>query len=368
MEMITDFLHILASFFVVLSVIVFIHEYGHYIIARWCGVKIEAFSIGFGKELLGFVDKHGTRWKFSLLPLGGYVKMYGDVGAASTPDNAGLEKMTEAEKAVSFHFKPLWKKALIVAGGPLFNFLTTIAVLTWFAFSNGITSTEPVIGEVVPDSAALEAGLLAGDRILQINEEEIAVFHDIPATIMTNLGTEIILKIERNGETLTLPVTPKIQQMTDQFGNEYDQPLIGIRSQQLTFTDVGLFQALTHAVKRTYQICVATLEVIGQLITGQRGPEELKGPIGIAKLSGQAADAGTTSVLWLIALLSANLGLVNLLPIPMLDGGHLMFYSIEALQGRPLAQRIQEYAYKVGLVLIVSLMAFTIINDIVNLG
>ena len=364
MEFIGDSVHMLLSFVLVLSIIVFIHEYGHYIVAKLCGVKIEAFSIGFGKEIFGFNDPSGTRWKFSWLPLGGYVKMFGDSGEASTPDNDGLAKMSAEERAVSFHYKPLWKKSLIVAAGPVFNFLTCIAVLTYFTFSNGITSTEPVVGGVIEASAAQEAGLREGDRIISVNDEFVEVFHDIPAQIMTNLGTEITLKIKRNDELMSLNLTPKIEEMTDQFGNKYEQPLIGIKSQKLTFEDVGLSQAVVHAVKRTYQICGATLQVIGQLVTGQRGPEQLKGPIGIAKISAQATEAGTTSVLWLIALLSANLGLVNLLPIPMLDGGHLMFYTIEALQGKPLAVKVQEYAFKVGMVLVLSLMAFTIVNDI----
>ena len=367
MEFIFNLGHTLLSFIFILSVIVFIHEFGHYIIARWCGVKVETFSIGFGKEIFGFNDKSGTRWKFSMLPLGGYVKMFGDMGAASTPDNDALNKMSKADKEISFHFKPLWKKALIVAGGPLFNFLTTIAVFTWFAFSNGIVSTEPLIGEVIKDSAAQEAGLIAGDRFISINGSEVEVFHDIPMLIATNLGTEIIVKIKRNEEIIELPITPRITKSKDNFGNEIEQPLIGIRSQKLTFKDVTISQALTYSVRRTWEISMATLEVIGQLITGKRDTDQLKGPIGIAQMSGQATDAGMNSVLWFIALLSANLGLVNLLPIPMLDGGHLLFYAVEAAQGRPLAQKVQMVAYKVGLILLLTLMSFTIVNDIANL-
>ncbi|MDG1287799.1 MAG: RIP metalloprotease RseP [Rickettsiales bacterium] len=367
MEAIGDLTHTILSFVFVLSVIVFIHEFGHYIIARWCGVKIEVFSIGFGKEIFGFNDKAGTRWKFSLLPLGGYVKMFGDQGAASTPDGKALKKMTKKQKAVSFHFKPLWKKALIVAGGPLFNFLTTIAVFTWFAFNNGITSTEPFIGEVIKESAAQEAGLRKGDRFLSINGEKIEVFHDIPMQIMTNLGTKINAEIQRGEKTLTFSIIPRVIKTTDAFGNEVEQPLIGIRSQKITFKDVGVVQAVKHSVTRTWDICGATLQVLGQLITGQRGTEQLKGPIGIAQMSGQATDAGVSTVLWFIALLSANLGLVNLLPIPMLDGGHLLYYTVEAANGKPMAQKFQEYGYKLGLVTLVSLMAFTIVNDIVQL-
>lgn len=367
MEALGSLGHTFLSFIFILSVIVFLHEFGHYIIARFCGVRIETFSIGFGRELFGFNDSHGTRWKFSLLPLGGYVKMYGDMGAASTPDDSALARMSEEERTVSFHFKPLWKKSLIVAGGPLFNFLTTIIIFTWFAFSNGITSTEPVVGEVIENSAAQEAGILAGDRVVSVNGQPVKVFHDIPAQIITNLGTEIILQIEREGKTFTLPITPRIVKTTDTFGNEVEQPLIGIRSQQLTFKDVGLGQALIYSVQRTWEITTTTLQVLGQLITGQRGTDQLKGPIGIAQMSGQATDSGSTYVLWFIALLSANLGLVNLLPVPMLDGGHLLYYLIEAVQGKPMAQKFQQFGYRVGMALLLCLMAFSIINDIVNL-
>lgn len=368
LETLASFGHTLLSFILILSIIVFIHEFGHYIIARLCGVKIETFSIGFGREIFGWTDRAQTRWKFSLLPLGGYVKMYGDQTPASTPDNDKLEKMSEQEKQVSFYYKPLWKKSLIVFGGPLFNFLTTIAIFTYFVFTNGITSTEPVVGEVLPDSAALEAGLQAGDRITAVNDDPVEIFHDIPMAIVTNLGTEITIHIQREGEVRQVQLTPRIVEDVDAFGNTVEKPLIGIRSQELSYRDVGFFGAVEEAVKRTWHMCVSTLEVIGQLITVQRGPEQLKGPIGIAQMSGQAADAGTQSVLWFIALLSANLGLINLLPIPMLDGGHLLFYAIEAGRGgRPLAQKIQEFSFRIGFAMLATLMAFTIINDLVNL-
>jgi regulator of sigma E protease len=368
MDWILNLSHTLLSFIVILSVIVFIHEFGHYFIARLCGVKIESFSIGFGKEFFGFTDRAGTRWKFSLLPLGGYVKMFGDSSAASTPDGNKLEKMSSEEKAVSFHYKKLWQKSLIVAGGPLFNFLTTIIVFTWFAFSNGIISTAPVIGEVIEDSAAQEAGLQIGDRIMEVNDSSVEVFHDIPVQIITNLGTEITIKLKRDNEIISLPITPKIIKTTDNFGNEVEQPLIGIRSQKLTFQDVGVTEALSHALKRTWEITTATLKVLGQLISGQRDTSQLKGPIGIAQMSGQAADAGTDNVLWFIALLSANLGLINLLPIPMLDGGHLLYYAVEASRGgKPMAEKVQQFGYRLGGALLITLMAFTIINDIVNL-
>lgn len=359
--------HTLLSFVIILSVIVFIHEFGHYIIARLCGVKIVSFSIGFGKELFGFNDRQGTRWKFSMLPFGGYVKMFGDQDPASVPDNEALAAMSEGDKSQSFYFKPLWQKSLIVFGGPLFNFVTAILIFTYFIFNNGITSTQPIVGEVMPESAALESGLIAGDRFVSLDGDAINSFNEIPIKIMTNLGTPMEAEIMRDGKNITLMITPKIIQMTDDFGNEVEIPRLGIKSQELTFRDVGLLGALALAVERTYDMSAMTLKVLGQLITGQRGPEQLQGPIGIAKLSGQAADAGVNNVLWFIALISVNLGLVNLLPIPMLDGGHLLYYGIESVKGAPLSQNTQMIGFKVGFVLLISLMAFTIVNDIVKL-
>lgn len=357
-------LHYAWSFFIVLSIIVFIHEFGHYIIAKWCGVRITAFSIGFGREIIGWNDKSGTRWKISLIPLGGYVKMLGDASAASTPDTELNAHMSEEEKAHSFHYKPLWKKALIVAAGPVFNFILTIVILTGMIMAYGLATTEPVVEKVLPGSAAEEAGLLPGDRILSIDGKEIETFSDIPRMIAINTGTPITLRLERNGEQLTKTLTPHIQENTDAFGNPAKWPVIGIQSSEHVRQDMGFTAALGEAVQRTYVICATSLKAVGQMITGQRDATELKGPLGIAKLSGQATGMDFSTVLWFIAMLSANLGLVNLLPIPLLDGGHLMYYAIEALTGKPLAERIQEYGFRLGFALLAGLMAFTILNDL----
>lgn len=364
MEHLFSFSHTLLSFFAVISIIVFIHEMGHYLAAKACGVKILVFSLGFGKEICGFNDRSGTRWKLSLLPLGGYVKMYGDAGAASNADVDAMDAMDADERRRTFHFKPLWQKAVIVAAGPLANFLLTIGVFTWFIFTVGLSSTEPVVGEVMADSPAMEAGLRPGDRVISVNGSEVRRFTDIPAMIATNLGTPVSLVIARGDEEVSVSLTPRKVEEEDAFGNTVARPLIGIRSQEMRYEEVGLPRALGEAVYRTYAISVSTLEVLGQMIAGKRGPEELKGPVGIAQLSGQAAEKGAHTVLWLIALLSANLGLINLLPVPMLDGGHLAFYAVEAARGRPLAERVQEWSFRAGLALVVTLMAFTIFNDI----
>lgn len=370
MEFLTGGIHYTLSFILILSVIVFVHEFGHYFVAKLCGVKIETFSIGFGKELFGINDRSGTRWKFSLLPFGGYVKMYGDQGAASTPDNDSLDQMSESEKAVSFHYKPLWQKALVVFAGPAANFILTIGIMTWFLYSTGVASTEPIIGEIMEDTPAQEAGLLAGDRIVKVDGKEVKAFGDIPNLIATNLGEPVLLDILRDGEALQLSITPISYEDVDALGNKVTRPLIGFRSQQMTVQDLSFPQAVWRATERTYDLCAISLKFLGQMITGQRSTEELKGPIGIAKLSGQVTQTGDTisettrMILWFIAMLSANLGLINLLPIPMLDGGHLVYYAIEGARGKPMAQKFQEFGFRIGFAIIATLMAFTLYNDV----
>ncbi|MEQ1789601.1 MAG: RIP metalloprotease RseP [Rickettsiales bacterium] len=363
-ESLYSFGHTLAAFIIVLSIIVFIHEYGHYIVAKLCGVKIETFSIGFGKELFGWNDKSGTRWKVSLLPLGGYVKMFGDATAASTPDSNLLTEMTAEERNGAFHYKPLYQKMLVVVAGPAANFLLTIAIFIYFIMSNGLPSIDPVIGKIMPDSAAFEAGLQVGDRVTMIDKKNVYSFNDISYSLSTNLGTPVAIDIVRGEENMTITMTPKMTESDDGLGNKITRPLIGVGSGDIKYEDVGAIRALGESVRRTYMLCESTIRVMGQMITGKRGVEDLKGPVGIAQLSGQAANKGTQTVLWLIAVISANLGLMNLLPVPVLDGGHLVYYSIEALRGRPLAQRIQEYGFRVGFALLIMLMGLTLLNDL----
>ncbi len=369
-ETLQTLFHTLWSFALVISIIVFVHEFGHFIVARLCGVKVEVFSIGFGRELLGRTDRHGTRWKLALWPLGGYVKMYGDAGAASTPDSAALDDMTPEQKKVAFHYKPLWAKALIVAAGPASNFLLAIAVFTYFIFTVGMNSTEPVVGEIMPKTPAAHAGLKAGDRILSIDGKEMRRFSDISETLMINVGKPVEVLVERKEKQFTVSLTPIQFEEKDALGNTQKRPLIGLRSKKLTYENVTLPTAIAAATERTYSMCVTTVKVLGQMITGDRGTQALKGPLGIAKLSGEVTNQGETmsetlkTILWFVALLSVNLGFVNLLPIPMLDGGHLAFYCVEALSGRPLAKKFQEYSYRLGMVLIASLMALSLFNDV----
>lgn len=362
--------HYVWSFALILSVIVFVHEFGHFLAARLCGVKVEVFAIGFGRELIGRTDRHGTRWKLALWPLGGYVKMFGDAGAASTPDTTSLDAMSDAEKRISFHFKPLWQKAIIVAAGPLANFLLAIAVFTYFIFTVGMNSTEPVVGGLIPKTPAVTAGLKPGDRITHIDGKAIRTFNDIPAALITNVGNPVTLEVERGTKHLTLTLTPKLIEEKDALGKTQTRPMIGIKSKKITYQDVGLLTALAAATERTYGMCQTTLTVLGQMITGDRGTKDLKGPLGIAKLSGEVTASGETMnetlrmILWFIALLSVNLGFVNLLPIPMLDGGHIAFYCIEAVRGRPMADKFQEWSFRVGFAIVASLMALSLFNDV----
>jgi regulator of sigma E protease len=245
--------------------------------------------------------------------------------------------------------------------------LLTIAIFTYFIATSGLPSTEPIVGTVMENSPAQEAQLRSGDRILSVNKTPVSRFTDIPYLISTNLGTPVTLLLVRDGKEMTIVLTPREFEDDDGLGNKVKRPLIGIRSAEIHYEDVGLGQALGESVRRTYMISVSTLQVIGQMITGKRSTEELRGPIGIAQLSGQAANKDFHTVLWLIALLSANLGLVNLFPIPVLDGGHLLYYSAEALSGRPLAQKVQEYGFKLGFAIVLTLMAFTVINDVIKL-
>ena len=362
--------HYLWSFALIISIIVFIHEGGHFLVARLCGVKVEVFSIGFGRELIGRTDRHGTRWKIGMWPVGGYVKMFGDAGAASTPDAELLEHLSPEQQRVSFHHQPLWAKSLIVAAGPVANFILAIVVFSYFIFTVGLSSTKPVVGELVPDSPAAAAGLKTGDRITKIDDRTIKTFNDIPDALMTNLGTPIQVHVVRDSKELDFTITPTTIEEKDALGNTQKRPLIGIRSQKITYENVGLLAAVGAATERTYDMCATSLHVLGQIVTGKRSSRDLKGPLGIAKLSGEVTNQGDSMsetarmILWFVALLSVNLGLVNLFPIPMLDGGHLAFYLIEGLRGRPVAERVQEYSFRFGVALIGGLMALSLFNDV----
>jgi regulator of sigma E protease len=353
-------------FLIVLTVLVFVHELGHYLVARRNGVRIEVFSIGFGPEIFGWFDRAGTRWKLSAIPLGGYVKMYGDADASSMPSGA-VKMMTEDEKAVSFHHKRLGQRFAVVAAGPIANFLFAIVLLAGLFMTVGQQFTPPEIGQIEPNSAAERGGLKPGDTILRIDGSAVESFADIQREVYSNPGVPMQLVIQRDGSEATLAVTPQMTEMTDRFGNTYRVGLLGIRRSGVDYVQRGPVSAVSRAAGEIWNLSVGTLKASWQMIIGQRSTDELGGPLRIAQMSGEVAQGGVAALLYFMAVLSVNLGLINLFPIPVLDGGHLLFYVAEALRGKPLGQRAQEYGFRVGLALVLSLMVLVTWNDLVHL-
>ncbi len=354
-------------FLIVLTVLVFVHELGHYLSARRNGVKVQIFSIGFGPELFGWTDRAGTRWKFSLIPIGGYVKMFGDADPSSMPSGS-IEEMTEEEKAVSFFHKRLLQRVEIVAAGPAANFLFAIVVLAVFFMTVGQPFTPADIGVVVPNSAAERAGIQQKDTILAIDGKPIERFEDIQQIVGLNSGEPMQVLVRRDGHDLTLSATPSVIEETDVFGNVHRIGRLGITRKGTEFVRRDPVSALWRAADETWNMAAGTLQALGQMVTGARTTDELGGPIRIAQMSGVVAEGGPNSVIWFMAVLSVNLGLINLFPIPILDGGHLMFYAAEAIRGRPLGQRAQEYGFRVGLALVLTVMVFATWNDLVRIG
>jgi len=437
-------------FILVLSILVFVHEWGHYIVARMCGVKVDVFSIGFGKELFGWNDKNDTRWKVSLIPLGGYVKMFGDTDPASAghtdsvKDGEEVRPFTEEEKSVAFFSKPVWQRALVVFAGPAINFLFAIILLAGMYTINGQPVTQPVASAVVQGGAADKAGIQPHDEILSLNGERTKRFEDIRRIVMVALDTPLEAKIQRGEEVVTLTMTPEKQEITDRFGFTHSRGMIGIispnqglgikqikavngqavesmdeiRGALLSSMDQkgviqmgsgeeadnyiiapfaslnedlknpeskkyealvvshseedfvlkhGLVRSVGAAVDETFRITASTLKALGQMFTGTRSATELGGIIRIGAIAGDMAQAGLLAIITFTALLSINLGLINLFPIPMLDGGHLVFYAVEAIKGKPVPERAQEYAFRFGFVILIGLMLFANLNDLFQL-
>ncbi|MEL7430081.1 MAG: RIP metalloprotease RseP [Pseudomonadota bacterium] len=357
-------------FLLVLTIVVFFHELGHYLVAKWCKVDVEAFSVGFGPELIGFNDRAGTRWKICAVPLGGYVKFAGDANAASVPDHDRLRSMNEEEKAGSFEHKPVSQRAAVVAAGPIANFILAILIFAGSFYFLGRYVTDPVVSEVVAESAAEEAGFVPGDIIRRVDGREVSAFSEIPRLVAPKHGIEMTFQVERDGEPVDLLVTPKLKEQEDRFGNVNRQGVIGIisRSEEanLRFKEYGLGEAVSAAVGETVYIVQRTFQYLGGIITGRESADQLSGPLGIAQVSGQVATLGWAALISLAAVLSVSIGLLNLFPVPMLDGGHLVFYAYEALVGKPVGERAQEISFRIGFVLLISLMLFATHNDIVN--
>ena len=359
---------VIVPFIFVLTVVVFFHELGHFYVARRCGVTVEVFSVGFGRSLASWYDKHGTQWKIGWMPLGGYVKFLGDENAASAPDIEAIEKMDAQTRKTTLVEKPLGQRAAVVAAGPLANFILAIIIFAGLYAVLGQRVTDPVIGAVVADSAAERAGFQPGDLITAIGDTRVETFAEVRRIVTVNADTELMFEIRRDGELLVLPATPDWYLETDRFGNEFRIGRLGVSvgldEANARHVRYNLVTAVWMGVKESYFIVEQTFTVLGRIITGRESAESLGGPIRIAQLSGQAASLGLVALINLTAVLSVSIGLINLFPIPMLDGGHLMFYAYEAVAGKPMPERVQEVGMRIGLSLVLGLFVFVTWNDI----
>ena len=356
-------------FLFVLTVVVFFHELGHFLVARWCGVAVDSFSVGFGRELFGYNDRHGTRWKMCWIPLGGYVKFRGDENAASMPDRD--VELSQAERAGSFHEKPLASRAAIVAAGPIANFILAIVIFAVMFTVVGRPMLSPIVDEVAAESAAAEAGFVAGDLVTSIDGTDIASFSELQRIVSQSADQPLAVVVERGGALVTLNATPRLQEISGAFGNKMRVGVLGIRRAASPdavkvvktdpITSVGL------GVKETWNVITTTMSYLGKVVSGSESADQLGGPIRIAQISGQAASLGFLALINLAAVLSVSIGLINLFPVPMLDGGHLVYYGIEALRGQPLSAESQDLGFRIGMGLVLMLMLFATWNDLVHL-
>ena len=355
-------------FLFVLTVVVFVHEMGHYLVGRWCGIGVRAFSIGFGPELFGFNDRHGTRWKLSAIPLGGYVKFVGDMAVTSEPDPDEMKRLSEEEKRVAFHTQPIWKRAATVVAGPMFNFLLTVVVFAVMFAAYGRFVSEPTVAEVRPDSPAAIAGFMPGDRFVSVDGVAVETFADVQRLVSGRAGDEIVFVMLRDGEEIELRATPALTEQTDALGNVVKIGVIGVVNNEemgqprlITYSPL---QALGEAVDETGHIIARTGQFLQRFVAGREDRCQLGGPVKIADMAGKAAQLGFVWLVQLVALLSVGIGILNLLPIPPLDGGHLVFYGIEAVMRRPVSERVMEGVYRVGLLVVLMFMAFVFWNDL----
>ena len=362
----------LIPFLFVLTVVVFFHELGHFLVARRCGVRVLVFSIGFGPELFGFDDRHGTRWKLSAIPLGGYVKFFGDENAASVPDPVALAAMSEEDRRHSFVHQSVGRRAAIVVAGPAANFVLAVLIFAALFMAFGKPSTSPRVDAVQPGSAAQAAGFQPGDLVLTINGRPIDSFPDMQQIVSTSAGEMLTFEVDRGGVKVELKAVPTLRESKDRFGNVHRIGVLGITRSpspgDTHFQPVGPVTALELGVQRTWFVVERTLSYIGGVISGREAADQLGGPIRIAQVSGQVATEGLSSLFSLTAVLSVSIGLLNLFPVPLLDGGHLLFYGIEAVRGKPLSERAQEVGFRIGLAIVVMLMIFATYNDLLHLA
>ena len=354
-------------FLAVLTVIVFVHEMGHYLVARWNGVAIQTFSVGFGPELIGWDDKHGTRWRISAVPLGGYVRFVGDMNAASVPDNEALAEVDPELAPRLFANKNVWQRIAVVAAGPVANVILTFVILYVLLLGYGRYTIPPVIGEVVAASVAEAAGLEAGDTVVSVDGYAVHGFDDFQRFIATAPQRPVSIVVERDGADQTIELTPEAVEVQDRFGNNQRIGRIGV-SRNVDQADVSLYrpgpiEAIGMTVEEIRFIVQRTGAFLGDFFVGRGDVEQLGGPVKVAKVSGEVATLGIIALINLTALLSLNIGIFNLLPVPMLDGGHLLYYLVEAVRGRPLSMRVQEIGFRFGFALVLALMVFTLFND-----
>jgi len=368
-----EILSFIIPFIILLTIVVFIHEYGHYYFAKSFGVGVTDFSIGFGKEIFGFNDKSGTRWKFCAIPLGGYVKFFGDRNVFSQAEQDELlKKYSKKDQNKLFVTKPIYQRSLVVAAGPLANFVLAILIFTFIFMFAGKDFTPAQIQEVQKDSPAYISGIKDGDIILEINNNKVNSILEVSNFINTSTSDSIDVKIMRNSEEIILTVKPKLTKGEDSLGNKVNKKIIGIKisplNDEFNRERLGPATALLYAVKETWFVTRTSLDFVISMLQGKGDTTQLGGPIKIAKITGQVAQHGLIAFLSIMAYISISLGFINLLPIPMLDGGHLMFYAFEKVLGKPLTQRTQEGFFRIGLFLLISLMFFTTFNDLKDLG
>lgn len=376
MESIWNFLSVLVPFIAVLTVVVFIHELGHFLVARWCGIKVQAFSIGFGREIWGFNDRYGTRWRFAWIPLGGYVRFIDDESAASTTSPDALDRLSPEDRRQAFQSQPLRNRALVVAAGPAFNIASAILIYILTFWLVGTYGTAAIVDEVIPESAAAKAGLRAGDRVAEIGGRRIDKFSDLQRIVSQSPGNRLEFVIDRDGKLIGLPITPELREITDPIGNKVQVGAIGIKrvagndrwehkshnlweATQMGFTETGFV---------SWQIISSLPKLPGAImktLSGQR-QSEIGGPIAIAEMTAHASKSGIASTLGWLAVFSIMLGIMNLLPIPVLDGGHLLFFALEAIRGKPLEENRQEIGFRIGIAILGTMMFAAIFGDIMR--